>query len=80
MTLYLELQDGNTWREKDKEVTSRLPSPEGFALLVLTECSPGRWRLRFTVQATADGQAASAKEVSDTLVVRSQADCNNMRR
>jgi hypothetical protein len=80
VTLYLERQDGGTWREKDKEVTNQLPPPEGMSLLVLTECSPGRWRLRFTVQATADGQIANAKEVSDTLVVRSQAECNNGRR
>jgi hypothetical protein len=80
VTLYLELQDGNAWREKDKEVSNRLPPPEGIWLLVLTECAPGRWRLRFTVQATAGDQVANAKEVSDTLIVRSQADCANVRR
>jgi hypothetical protein len=80
VTLFLELQDGNSWRERDKEVSSQLPPPGGFGLLVLTECRPGRWRLRFTVQATADGQVANAKEVSDTLVVRSPGDCAKPRR
>jgi hypothetical protein len=80
VTLYLEVQDGGAWRERDKEVSAQLPPPEGFGLLVLTECAAGRWRLRFTVTASADGQTANAKEVSDTLVVRSQGDCANVRR
>ena len=75
VTLYLQRRTPAGWEVRDQEVSTLVPDAEGFTLLVLVDCAPGTWRLRFEVIATAGTQTASPKENSDTLTIRSWEEC-----
>jgi len=45
VTLHLQRKSPSGWENKDTEQSTKIPTTPGINLLVITECSPGTWRL-----------------------------------
>lgn len=75
VTLSLETSTDGRWQVKEEDSSDKIPYPRAVNLLVVTDCRPGTWRLRYTVRATHEGKTDSKSDASDELDVRSQKDC-----
>lgn len=75
VALYLELNTGAGWQVRHEDTNDAIPYPKSLVLLVIVECQPGTWRLRYDVTATYQGQSAHANDASDQLAVKTQQDC-----
>ncbi|MGH3937537.1 MAG: hypothetical protein ACRDTG_02715 [Pseudonocardiaceae bacterium] len=73
-TLSLETRNDGQWEVKDKESSNEIPYPRAIDLLVVTDCQPGTWRLRYAVRATHEGKTDSKSDASDELDARSLKD------
>lgn len=74
-TLYLERLSPDGWVVKDHDTSREIPTAKGFDLVVLLGCSLGTWRLRLEVKAASGSHSASPKVNSETLRLRTSADC-----